>query len=201
VTRLIVWRHGQTTWNAAGRLQGQIDVDLDGTGLAQAAAAAPPLAAAGPVAIVSSDLSRSRHTADALAALTGLPVRTDARLRERNYGAWEGLTHAEIEAGWPAGFRAWQAGDPNPGSGVESHEDLGKRVAEGLAAAAELAPSGVVVVVTHGGAGKRGVGALLGWPDEVLQGMVALGNCRWAELATGRRGWRLVAYNVGVNAV
>jgi broad specificity phosphatase PhoE len=197
VTRLIVWRHGQTSWNAAGRLQGQIDVDLDDTGLAQAAASAPPLAALGPDAIVCSDLLRARRTADALAALTGLPVRTDPRLRERDYGDWEGLTHAEMSAGWPAEFEAWRAGAPNPGAGVESLVDLGKRAAEALSAAAELAPSGTVVAVTHGGSGRRGVGVLLGWPDEVVQGLAALGNCRWAELVTGRRGWRLAAYNVG----
>jgi probable phosphoglycerate mutase len=197
VTRLFVWRHGQTAWNAAKRLQGQIDVDLDEVGLAQAATAAPLLAAAGPAAIVSSDLLRARRTADALAALTGLPVLTDPRLRERNYGGWEGLTHAEIADGWPDGFRAWQAGDASPGAGVEPLADLTKRVGEGLAAAADRAPSGVVVAVTHGGAGKRGVGALLGWPDEVVQDLVALENCHWAELAAGRRGWRLASYNVG----
>lgn len=197
MTRLIVWRHGQTSWNAAGRLQGQIDVDLDEVGVAQAAAAAPALAAAEPDAIVSSDLLRTRRTADALAALTGLPVHTDPRLRERNYGDWEGLTHAEMAAGWPAEFEAWRAGDPSPGAGVESQVDVGKRAAEALVAAAELAPSGTVVAVTHGGSGRRGVGALLGWPDEVVQGLAALGNCRWVELVAGRRGWRLAAYNVG----
>lgn len=197
MTRLLVWRHGQTTWNATGRLQGHIDVDLNDTGAVQAAATAPVLADAGPVAIVSSDLLRARHTADALATLTDLPVRIDPRLRERDYGEWEGLTHAEIKAGWPAEFRAWQAGDPGPGCGVEHQYDLGKRVAEGLTAAAELAPSGTVVVVTHGGGAKRGVGTLLGWPDEVLRGLAGLDNCRWAELSTGRHGWRLIAYNVG----
>jgi glucosyl-3-phosphoglycerate phosphatase len=197
VTRLIVWRHGQTAWNAAGRLQGQIDVDLDAVGVAQAAAAAPPLAAFRPAAIVSSDLLRTRRTADALAAVTGLPVATDPRLRERNYGGWEGLTHAEIQAGWPDGYRAWQAGDPNPGCGIEPLADLAKRAAEGLAAAVEHAPGGTVVAVTHGGSSKRGVGALLGWPDEVVQDLVVLDNCHWAELTAGRRGWRLRAYNVG----
>src|SRR5690606_19337304 len=81
--RLILWRHGQTAWNVTGRVQGQTDVDLDETGVAQAAATAPRVAQYRPDLIVSSDLRRAARTAAALADVTGLPVEYDARLRER----------------------------------------------------------------------------------------------------------------------
>src|SRR5690606_18245837 len=91
-SRLILWRHGHTEWNAERRVQGHSDVPLSALGHAQAAEAAPLLAAFAPDAIVSSDLRRCTETAAALARHTGLPVRRDPRLRERYYGEWEGLT-------------------------------------------------------------------------------------------------------------
>ena len=68
--RLVFWRHGRTTWNAEQRFQGQTDIPLDDTGLAQAARAAKVLARLKPSLIVSSDLSRARATAQQLADLT-----------------------------------------------------------------------------------------------------------------------------------
>jgi probable phosphoglycerate mutase len=59
------------------------------------------------------------------------------------------------------------------------------------------APGGTVVVVTHGGAARRGVGALLGWPDRVVSTLGSLVNCHWTELRRGRAGWRLIAHNIG----
>ncbi len=101
MTRLIVWRHGRTEWNVSSRVQGHTDVDLDDIGLREAAEAAPAIAAFGPDLIVSSDLRRAAHTAAALAEVTGLPVEYDARLRERDFGPWQGLTVAEIERDYP----------------------------------------------------------------------------------------------------
>jgi probable phosphoglycerate mutase len=89
MTRLIIWRHGNTDWNAANRVQGQTDVPLNDLGREQALAAAPLLAALRPDAIVASDLSRAADTAAALAAPTGLPVRSDQRLRSGT-GCWQG---------------------------------------------------------------------------------------------------------------
>ena len=90
VTRLLPWRHGETEWNAAGRVQGQLDPELSDVGRAQAAVAAPRLAEQRPDAIVASDLRRAADTAAVLAALTGLEVTLDARLRERFHGEWQG---------------------------------------------------------------------------------------------------------------
>ena len=102
VVTLVVWRHGQTTYNVERRFQGQSDVPLNEVGLRQAAAAARHLAALRPAAIYSSDLSRASVTAEALARLTGLTVQLDKDLRERSGGSWEGLTEAEIREQFPA---------------------------------------------------------------------------------------------------
>ena len=73
----MLWRHGQTTWNAQNRFQGQTDIPLSETGVAQAERAARLLAALKPDKIFSSDLSRAASTAAALARITGLPVTLD----------------------------------------------------------------------------------------------------------------------------
>jgi probable phosphoglycerate mutase len=199
VTRLIISRHGQTVWNVQNRIQGQTDVDLDDTGRAQAAVAAAVLAAGPADLLLSSDLRRARDTAGALAALTGLPVEVDTRFREREYGAWEGLTHEQISARWPKEFERWKSGAPVPECGVEDVADVAKRVGAALLDAADrVGPAGTVVVVSHGGAARQGMGAVLGWPGEVIRGVGPLGNCHWAELrGSAVAGWRLHAHNVG----
>ncbi|WP_229402428.1 histidine phosphatase family protein [Micromonospora okii] len=199
MTRLIVWRHGNTDWNAGGRVQGQTDVSLNDLGRQQAAAAAPLLAALRPDAIVTSDLSRAADTAAALAALTGLPVRVDARLRERHFGLWQGLALTEVAERHPDEYARWRAGDPDPGSGIESLDDLGKRIGTALQDAADEAPGGTVVVATHGAGARQGCGHLLGWGHEVLRSFGSLSNCHWTELRhNDLRGWHLRAHNVGV---
>jgi probable phosphoglycerate mutase len=194
---LIVLRHGQTGWNAEGRIQGQLDVELTELGIEQAAQAAQRLAELRPDVIVSSDLRRAADTAAPLAAVTGLTVRYDPRLRERDFGLWQGLTGAEAAARYPEEYARWQSGEPIDGCEVESREDLAKRASAGLQDAAELAPGGTVVAVTHGGAAKHGCVALLGWPPEVLPGLAALANCRWMELRHDAvRGWQMRGYNL-----
>ncbi|MDG4764823.1 histidine phosphatase family protein [Solwaraspora sp. WMMD406] len=200
MTRLIVWRHGNTDWNAADRVQGQTDTALNDLGRDQATAAAPLIAALQPDAIVASDLRRAADTAAALAALTGLPVRTDPRLRERYYGLWQGLTMPTIAERFPAEHARSRAGDQSPGCEVESLDDLGKRVGEALQEAADATPGGTVVVATHGGAARQGCGYLLGWGAEILRTVAPLQNCHWTELRHDSvRGWQLRAHNIGVS--
>ncbi|SDZ26415.1 probable phosphoglycerate mutase [Micromonospora pattaloongensis] len=198
MTRLIVWRHGNTDWNAADRVQGQTDTALNDLGREQAATAAPLLAALRPDAIVASDLQRAADTAAALAALTGLPVATDPRLRERHYGLWQGLTMPTIAERYPAEYARWRAGDQAPGCEVESLDDLGKRVGEALQEAADAVPGGTIVIATHGGAARQGCGHVLGWPPAVLRTVGPLRNCYWTELRHDEvRGWQLRAHNTG----
>jgi glucosyl-3-phosphoglycerate phosphatase len=198
VTRLIVWRHGNTDWNASHRVQGQTDVPLNALGRQQAVDAAELLIKMRPDVLVSSDLRRAADTAAALAALTGLSVRLDKRLRERYFGAWQGLTMTEVAEIHPQEHARWTAGE-EVGGDVESVDDLGKRVAEALQDAAALAPpGGTVVVATHGAAARQGIGHLLGWRLEQLRTLRALQNCHWVELTLdSKRGWQVATYNVG----
>jgi broad specificity phosphatase PhoE len=198
VSRLIVWRHGNTDWNANHRVQGQTDVPLNAIGRQQAVDAAELLIKMRPDVIVSSDLHRAADTAAALAALSGLSINFDKRLRERYFGEWQGLTMTEVAELHPDQYARWTAGH-EVGGDVETLADLGKRVADGLTAAAGLAPpGGTVIVATHGAAARQGVGHLLGWPQEQLRTLRALQNCHWIELTLDReRGWQVAAYNVG----
>jgi glucosyl-3-phosphoglycerate phosphatase len=194
VSRLIVWRHGNTDWNAGHRVQGQTDVPLNALGRQQAVDAAELLIKMRPDAIVASDLQRATDTAAALAALSGLTVSYDKRLRERYFGAWQGLTMTEVAAAHPAEHARWTAGQ-DVGGDVESLPDLGRRVADALVEAATLGD--MVVVASHGAAARQGIGHLLGWPVEQLRSLRALQNCHWVDLTHSDRGWQIAAYNVG----
>jgi len=196
VTRLLLWRHGQTEWNADSRVQGQTDVGLLPAGIEQAESMAGRLATFQPDLIVSSDLSRAADTAAALAALTGLDVVSDPRLRERHFGQWQGLRLTEIAERWPAEYALWRAGRPVAGLGVETTEDLAKRVSAALQDVADRVPGGTAVVAMHGAAARHGCAALLGWPDAVTRTLGALANCHWTELRFDAvRGWQLWAHN------
>jgi broad specificity phosphatase PhoE len=195
VTRLIVWRHGNTDWNANERVQGQSDTPLNELGRRQAAAAAQLLLAMRPDAIVASDLLRASDTASALSAVTGLTVSYDKRLRERFFGAWQGLFMTEVIERFPEQHARWTAGQ-EIGGDVESLEELGARVSAALLAAASLGDT--VVVATHGAAARQGVGEMLGWPLSVLRTLRPLENCHWIELTFDqRRGWQMAGFNVG----
>ena len=200
MSRLIVWRHGNTDWNAGHRVQGQTDVPLNALGHQQAVDAAELLVRFRPDAIVASDLRRAADTAAALAALTGLRVSYDRRLRERYFGPWQGLTMTQVAESRPAEYARWTAGADVIGDDIETLDDLGKRVAEALQEAAGTPRTGgTVVVATHGAAARQGIGHLLGWPREQLRTLRALQNCHWVELTHDTtRGWQVAAYNVGV---
>ncbi|MET9066296.1 histidine phosphatase family protein [Streptosporangium sandarakinum] len=190
--RVVCLRHGQTLWNVEKRFQGHTDIPLDETGLAQAARAASLLAALRPTMIVSSDLRRAYDTAAALGRLTRLDVAVDKDLRERGGGEWEGLTRAEIAAGWPREFADWEA----PGGEPVTH--VAERVSSAVRRWAErLAPDGLLVVASHGAAIRLGVARLMGLPEELWPALGGLGNCSWSVLEEGRKGWRLMEHNAG----
>jgi probable phosphoglycerate mutase len=199
VTRLILWRHGESEWNEVDRVQGQTDVALTERGRAQAEAAAARLVAVHPDALISSDLRRAAETAAALAALTGLSVEPDVRLRERFYGEWQGLTISEIADRWPQEYARWRSGEPAPGCGVEHGEELAKRVTAALDDIVERFTGATVVVATHGGAARTGCAGVLGWSPDVARALAGLYNCHWVDLRLDEvRGWQLQAYNAGV---
>jgi broad specificity phosphatase PhoE len=199
VPRLLVWRHGRTAWNAAGRFQGQLDPPLDAVGRAQAQRAAPYLRASGLSAsgtvVVSSDLVRAATTATALTELLGVPLRTDARLREHGMGCWEGLTRDEVAERYPDQYADWMAGRPVRGRGGEEPEEVGDRA---VAALADLPPVEVAVVVTHGGTAGRLVERLLGLGGDHRRVVGPLANCAWSELVFQGTRWRLLRHNSAV---
>lgn len=200
--RLVLWRHGQTAWNAEKRFQGQRDVDLDATGVAQARIAAGMLAQLPPTAIVSSDLSRARVTAEALAEATRLPVTYDARLRETDAGEWQGLARPELMARFAGEVAAWAAGsDLRPGGG-ERRSEVAARMTAAIGDAFDRLdePDPTLVVVSHGGAARAAVGQLLGLPMEHWAILGVLTNCAWSVLTErvdgdGTEYWRLEEYN------
>ena len=96
-------RHGETDWNARGLSQGNVDIPLNATGIAQARAAAALMRNRGIASIVSSPLSRARDTAQAVADVLGLPITLDEGLREVSFGAQEGQPMTEWFADWVAG--------------------------------------------------------------------------------------------------
>ena len=198
MSRLIIWRHGQTEWNVTDRIQGHADVGLDDLGRAQAAAAARQIAAGHPDVIVSSDLRRAADTAGALAAVTGLTVRLDPRLREQYFGDWQGLTNAEVRSAYPDQWARWRRGQAPETAGIEEIGALRERALAAMTDAANL--GGTVVVVTHGGTAKQAMGSLLGWPPDMSSRVMGLMNCHWAEIQwhVHRGGWVLHTYNVGV---
>jgi glucosyl-3-phosphoglycerate phosphatase len=198
MTRLVVWRHGRSEWNAVGRVQGHADIDLDDEGLAQAAGAAPRLAAYRPDLVLSSDLRRAARTADALAAITGLTIEYDPRLRERNFGPWQGLTPAEIKERYPVDYARWGRDGPFDDPAIETVDDMAKRVLAAFRDSADrIGPGGTAVLVTHGGAARAGCGSLLGWPQDIWRTLGGLHNCALSELRhTPARGWQLLRHNV-----
>jgi glucosyl-3-phosphoglycerate phosphatase len=201
----VLWRHGQTVWNAEQRFQGHTDIGLDDVGRGQAERAARILAAVAPSVIVSSDLSRATETAAALSAVTGVEVRTDQRLRETYGGAWQGRTIEEIRATDAEAYDLWRADtaiDVRAGGG-ETRSQLAERAVPAIMDALALAPAGAtVVVVSHGGTVRAALGTLLRLPMENWSSIAGLANCCWSVLeehhaASSRQGWRLLEHNAG----
>ncbi|MCD9141771.1 histidine phosphatase family protein [Streptomyces albireticuli] len=196
--RIVLWRHGQTSWNLERRFQGSTDIELTPAGVAQARRAARLLAALRPDAIVSSDLGRARATAAELAALTGLPVESDAALRETYAGVWQGLTHDEIIERHGAEYAAWKRGEPVRRGGGELETEVADRAAPVVLAQADKLPDGgILVVVSHGGTIRTTIGRLLGLESASWEALGGLTNCCWSVLGEGARGWRLLEHNAG----
>jgi probable phosphoglycerate mutase len=151
-TRIVAVRHGETVWNAEMRMQGQLDTALSAHGRWQAARAGEALAGEGIEAIVASDLSRAFNTAQAIAAVVGLPIAIDAGLRERCFGEFEGHTYAEIDARWPIEAARWRRHDPDFGPiGGETLVDFFARAVAALTRIAAAHRGRTICIVTHGG--------------------------------------------------
>ena len=156
-TTILLIRHGETAWNAVRRLQGHIDIPLNQEGERQALALGRALAADQLDAIISSDLQRAMQTAQAVAAHhAGIPLQTDAQLRERAYGVFEGMLYQDIQDEYPADFQLWQTRDidavmPHGDRMAESFRQFYDRAIGALRQVAATHAGQTVAVVAHGG--------------------------------------------------
>jgi probable phosphoglycerate mutase len=151
-TRFIAVRHGETAWNAEGRIQGHLDSPLNEEGLAQALLVGERLAHERIDALYASDLGRVRQTVQPLLDRTGLAPRVTERLRERHLGVFQGLTSRECQARYPEDYARFHGRDVDhvvPGG--ESIRQVNARVAALFTDLAREHPGQVVVAVTHGG--------------------------------------------------
>jgi broad specificity phosphatase PhoE len=148
-TATLLLRHGQTPMSVQKRYAGRSDIPLTDIGLQQAAAAAKRLASAGIDVIVASPLLRARQTAGEVAATTGAPVVTDDGFRETDFGAWEGLTFAEVRERWPAEVSAWLADPAVPPPDGESFAEVSERVAGALQRVLTDRAGQTVLIVSH----------------------------------------------------
>lgn len=159
-------RHGESTFNVEGRLQGQSDTRLSPLGQKHAAAIAATLSKLPIDAVYSSPLSRALETAHPLADALGLPIERDDRLKEIHIGVFQGTLAAELGDRFPQEAARWRSQDPDyriPGG--ESRRDLMQRAA---AAFQQIHAAGhrQAVVVAHGGVLAAALKALLAVPAE-----------------------------------
>lgn len=189
---LILVRHGQTDYNATGRYQGQGDYPLNAVGRRQAQLVARHLAVRPPAAIFCSDLSRARESALPLAQRCGLAVVEDRRLRELDFGAWEGLTCEQIIARWGDCYRSWI--DNPEGCSPPYGESLGQLRERVFAFVYELADGacgGPAALFTHGGVIRALISALQGkafWQIKLTNGAIS-------RLRRHGGGWTVVTVN------
>lgn len=151
-TRVIAVRHGETAWNVDCRIQGQLDIPLNDTGLWQARRVAMALEDEPIAAIYASDLARAWQTAEEIALAHGVEVTPDRGLRERAFGLFEGQTYADIDAKLPLQARLWRTRDPEfSPEGGESLLTFRERVTTTASRIAARHPGQLIAIVAHGG--------------------------------------------------
>jgi 2,3-bisphosphoglycerate-dependent phosphoglycerate mutase len=164
--QLLLFRHGETDWNAQGRFQGQLDVPMNDRGRAQARELAERLADAGLHALFSSDLSRARETAEIVAARLGIPLHLHPGLREAHLGEVQGMTAPEIRrALGEEAVQRWRSGDVTDADvafpGGESGAEIRGRALAALHELMARYPYPTVGISSHGGVIRRLMQSLL----------------------------------------
>lgn len=161
-------RHGQTDWNREGRLQGWTDIPLNQTGIEQARAAAARLANRPVGAVISSDLSRARRTAEFIAEQAGVELSSDPALRERSFGVAEGELDGDLNRRLNGRLDECWADPDFSFEGGESRRYVYDRVGRFLGDLLSSPPSDEIVLVSHGGALRVARGFLEQIPVERL---------------------------------
>lgn len=193
-TRVIAVRHGETAWNVDARVQGQLDIGLNDTGLWQAGRVARALEDEQIGAIYASDLSRAWQTAQAIARARDIEVAAEPGLRERSFGRFEGRTFADIDASLPAQARLWRTRDPEfAPEGGESLLTFRDRVTCTASRLAALHPGELVVLVAHGGVMdvlyRAATGQELQAPRTWHLGNAAINRLLWTPQGFTLVGW------------
>jgi 2,3-bisphosphoglycerate-dependent phosphoglycerate mutase len=207
-TRILAIRHGETAWNVDTRIQGQLNIGLNNTGLWQAQQVGKALADEPIAAIYSSDLDRAFITAESIAksnhALISTPrqtgiVQPHTGLRERHFGHFEGMTWAEIEDKWPSDAHLWRSRDPHwAPQGGESLVVLNERIAQCVDAIASQHLGEQIVLVAHGGVldvlYRLATGQSTQAPRTWHLGNAAINRLLWTPEGLSLVGWGDVAH-------
>jgi len=192
LTRLLLVRHAETQWNHEGRYQGQQDSPVTPEGHAQAEAIAGRLRNLRVDALYTSDLGRCIATTRYIEHSTGVAMKVDARLRERNLGVFEGLTSAEAKQRYPDIYRQYKAPD---GAGYvlpggESRQQVLERACAVMQDLANRHPHEQIAIVGHTGFLYIYLSHLLGAPPDV-RNMFVIRNCSLSVLSVDGARWRL----------
>lgn len=199
VERIVLWRHGETDYNAAGRMQGHLDSALTEVGWNQARFAAPALARFEPELVIASDLRRATDTAAVLTEAIGVPLRLDKRLRETHLGEWQGMTGPEVDAQAPGERERWRQDATWAPPGGESRIDVAERAAEVVGdLLRDEYDYGTVLLAAHGGLILALTAHLVDLPVALWPSLGGIGNCHWVDLRWRDGRWRLHAYNAGI---
>ena len=207
-TTLLLLRHGRTPLTAGRRFSGSggSDPSLDDEGRGQAVAAAEALSSRSDLAVVvSSPLRRTRQTAQAVADRLGVTIELDDDLRECAFGAWDGLTFAEVHDRWPQELAAWLDDPQAAPPGGESLAQVSARVAAARDRLLAAHPGETLLVVTHVTPIKMLVRAALGAPLAAVYRMelspASLSTLSWwSDGAASLRGFNDVAHLAALDA-
>lgn len=195
--RIILVRHGETTWNIEGRYQGQEDTPLSPRGLEQGQKLAQALKTISIDTCISSPLQRSYNTCKFCADLHSLPVLTDIRLTEINHGTWEGVLAPDIARQYPVEFNQWHTAPhlvQMPGDGGECLEDVRRRVRAAFDEYTQKYDDQTILVAAHDAVNKAIICDILGLGMEHFWQIKQDNTCiNVLEYNDGT--WRLVLLN------
>jgi probable phosphoglycerate mutase len=184
MARILIVRHGETEWNAEGRIQGHTDISLSDKGRQQAWIVARRLADTPIDVAYCSDLRRTSETARIILGERDIQLHLTPQLREYHKGVFEGLTAAEMQSRYPEMYAASLVRDLDfAPTGGESMRQASVRMADFVRKTRERHRDGTMLIVGHGGSLRCAIVALLGLPLEATWRFV-MGNCSLSIIDT-----------------